>query len=223
MVLAAYRKEATDEQGKIRRAVKSWFVIKKNLSHGPFMRQTMCFKAHDMLRKAHSNENGNCKTILERWYKDEQYRKSLSDIGWTEEQIKQYDALALEDHSYVTAPEKRGRFQNSWKISLIREGIQGPIKQRPEFIEAKQKCIRLYNEHAERTGEANSPIHPSRHDQQYEGLDEYNYTVDPRTRWRFYPSTRSTTSSSSAHWEQHDNWKSNQSWDSWRSSTWTEH
>ena len=35
--------------------------------HGPSMRQTMCFNAHGMLRKARSNKNGSCKTILERW------------------------------------------------------------------------------------------------------------------------------------------------------------
>ena len=80
------------------------------------MRQTMYFKAHDMLRKARSNKNGSCKTILERWYKDDQYRKSLSDIGWTGEQIKQYDAVALEDHSYVATPDERSRYKNSWKI-----------------------------------------------------------------------------------------------------------
>ena len=84
-------------------------VIKKNPSHGarhgPSVRQTMYFKAHDMLRKAHSNKNGNCETILERWYKDDQYRKSLSCVGWTEEQ-KQYDAIALEDHSYVSTTEE---------------------------------------------------------------------------------------------------------------------
>ena len=72
------------------------YVIKKNPTHGarhgPSVRQWMYFKAHEMLRKTRSNKNGNCKTVLETWYKDEQYRMSLSDIGWTEEQIKQYDA-----------------------------------------------------------------------------------------------------------------------------------
>ena len=60
------------------------------------------------------------------------------------------------------------------------------------------------------------------HRQQFKGFEEYNYTVGLRTGWRLYPSTRPTSSSSSAYWEQHDDWKSNQSWDSWRSSTWTE-
>ena len=112
------------------------YVIKKNPSHGarhePSMRQTMYFKAHDMLRKARNSKNGNCKTILERWYKDDQYRKFLSDIGWTEEQIKQYDALAMEHHTYVATPEARGRYKNSWKFSL--DFFQGPVTQRPDFI-----------------------------------------------------------------------------------------
>ena len=35
-------------------------------------------------------------------------KKSLSDEGWTEEKIiKEYDALALEDHSYEAAPARR--------------------------------------------------------------------------------------------------------------------
>ena len=97
--------------------------LKENPSHGarhgPSMRQTMYFKAHDMLRKARSNKNGNCKTLLERWKRDEQYRKSLSDTGWTEEQIKQYDALALEDHFYVATPEERGRKKNSRKYFYL--------------------------------------------------------------------------------------------------------
>ena len=97
------------------------------------MRQTMYFKAQDMLRKARSNKNGNCETVLERRDTFVQYRKSLSDIGWAEDQIKQYDALALEDHSYVASPEERCRYKNSWKISLNREG--------PGFREAKQKCM----------------------------------------------------------------------------------
>ena len=132
-------------------------VIKKNPSHGarhgPSVRQTMYFKAHDVLRKGSNPINDTCKTILERWYKDDKYRKSLSDIGWTEEQIKQYDALASEDHSYVASPEERSHDKKSWKFSLNREGMQGPLNQRPDFFDAKHKCKILYEEHTARTGE----------------------------------------------------------------------
>ena len=63
------------------------YVIKKNQSRGPrhgqSMRHTMYHKAKDMLRRAKHPKNGSCKTILERWYNDAYYQKSLSDEGWT--------------------------------------------------------------------------------------------------------------------------------------------
>ena len=46
-------------------------------------------KTKEMLQKARQPKHGGCKTILERWHKDDKYLKSLSDIGWTEEQILQ--------------------------------------------------------------------------------------------------------------------------------------
>ena len=59
----------------------------------------MYYKAKEMLQKARQPKHGGYRTILERWHNDDKYRKSLSAIGWTEEQIVQYDELALEDHS----------------------------------------------------------------------------------------------------------------------------
>ena len=80
------------------------YLIKKNQSRGPWngqsMRQIMYHGAHDMLRKAKPPMNGSCETILERWYTDADCQKSLSDEDWTEEKIRQYDALALEDQSF---------------------------------------------------------------------------------------------------------------------------
>ena len=77
------------------------YGIKKNPTHsaryGPSIRQCKYYKAHDTLRKARKLKSGGYKTILERWHDDDKYRKSLSDIGWTEEQIIQHDALALVD------------------------------------------------------------------------------------------------------------------------------
>ena len=62
------------------------------------MRWVMCHEARDMLRKP---KRVSEKTVLERWYKDERYSMNLLELGWTEEQIRQYDALALEDHSFL--------------------------------------------------------------------------------------------------------------------------
>ena len=57
-------------------------------------------------------------------------------------------------------------------------------------------------------------------DQQFEGLEEYDYRLEPRTGWRFYPSSRTTHSSPSSHWQQSSDWKWNRSWDSWQTSSW---
>ena len=103
------------------------------------MRQTMYFKAHDMLRKVRSNNNGNSKTILDRWHDNDKRRKSLSDIGWIAEQIFQYDAIVLEDRSYVASWQERSRNEKSWKGSLNAEGIQVPLNQRSDFYRSEAK------------------------------------------------------------------------------------
>ena len=48
--------------------------------HESSMRQCMNYKAHEMLENARKHKNGY-KNILDRWNKDDKYRKSLSDIG----------------------------------------------------------------------------------------------------------------------------------------------
>ena len=74
----------------------------------------MYFQAKEVLQKARQPKHGGSKTILEGWHKEDNYRKSLSDIGWTEEQIIQNDELALEEQERkelvtrkITPVEKR--------------------------------------------------------------------------------------------------------------------
>ena len=101
--------------------------------------------------------------FLERWHKDDRYRKSLSDIGWTEEQINNMTQLHWKIIPTWLELQKAERSPNekSWEISLNREGMQGPMNQRPNSIDAKHKCKRLCDEYVERTGEGNEPIPPA--------------------------------------------------------------
>ena len=163
------------------------YVIKKNQFGGPWhghsMRQIMYHKARDMLRKAKLAKNGSCETFLERWYTDADNQKSSSDEGWTEEKIRQYDALTLENHSYEGTPEESGRWQRNWKI-VLNKGVKGPIRQRPDFREAKHAYRRINKEHVESTGQGNKSIHPAQQrrqnsQQQFDEHEEYDYTVHP--------------------------------------------
>ena len=155
------------------------YVIQRNLTlgakHGASVRQQMYHKANEMLQKARQTKNGGHNTI--------------SKNEWTEEQIIQFDELALEDHSYFATREERDRNEKSWVLKLNEEGDQGPMNQRFDFVEAKREMKRLHDEHVKETSEGNTPIHlvqrsRQRRHQQFEGLGESNYQVDAQTGWR---------------------------------------
>ena len=116
----------------------------------------MYHKARDMLRKAKLPNNGYCQTILERWSQDAKYCADLSEHGWTEEQIRQYDALALEDHTY-DATTGETRLEKNWNIVLNNEGNQGPMRQRPDSREANQAHRQQCKEDAESACEGSNP------------------------------------------------------------------
>ena len=98
-------------------------------------RQVIYHKARDMLRKAKLPKNGSCETILERWHTYSDSKKSISDEGWTEEKIQEYDALTLEDHSCDAPPAVRRRWQRNW-IIILNHGAEGNVRQRLDFREA---------------------------------------------------------------------------------------
>ena len=83
-----------------------------------------------------------------------QYRKSLTEIGWSEEQIIQCDELALEDQPLLQQ-EERDRNEKSWVLKFKKEGGQGPMNHRPDFVEVK----RLHDEHVKEASARSTPIH----------------------------------------------------------------
>ena len=118
------------------------------------------------------------------------------------------------------------RIQNSkhWILTINAEGgIQQSLNQRPDFAQAKRECKRLHDEHLARTQEEYRTIPRcqqirQRRGQQFEGNEEYDYAVDPKTGWRFYKGSRGnlqttssglranlqTASSSPPNWDQTD-------------------
>ena len=119
------------------------YVIKKEsfpwARHGPSVRQCMHHKEYEMLKKVRKHKNGDYKNILDRWHNNDKYRKSLSDIGWTEERIIRDDEIALADHSYVATRQERSRNAKPGKLSLNAEGIQGPLNHRSDFLKRRSK------------------------------------------------------------------------------------
>ena len=212
------------------------YVIKKSLKHcakhGAPERKLMYRKAKETLQKVRQPKHGGYQSLLERWHNDYWLPKFFViqrvDRGAHHPARKTCTGRSL---LYIAAPKERARYEKNSVLSLNKEGVQGPMNQRPDFAEAKQKFKRLHDEYVKETSEGNTPIHPTqrtrqRRNQQIEGLEEYDYQVDPQTGWRTYSSRsrenrrQPTSSSSSTQWEQHDD--RNKSWNSWRSSSWTE-
>ena len=71
--------------------------------------------------------------MLDRWHDDDKYRKSLSDIGWTEEQISQCDAIALEDHSFVATRQEGSRNENILEHFFECTRYSRALNQRSDF------------------------------------------------------------------------------------------
>ena len=112
-----------------------------------------------------------------------------------EEHIKLYDRIALEEHIDVTT--RADRIQNSkhWILTLNAKGPKQSLNQRPDFAQAKREFTRLHDEHLTRTQQQYRDILRSqqirqRKGHQSEGNEEYDYVVDPNTRWRFYKESR---------------------------------
>ena len=156
---------------------------------------------------------------------------SLSEIGWTEEQIVQFDKLALEDHSYTATREERERNEKMWVLKLNKEGPQAPRNQWPDYGEAKREMKRQHDEHVKEISEGIVPLHPEQRlrqhrGQKFQGLAEHHYRIDPQTGWRFHSTepqgnvARQTPSSSTTNWKYQDTWTT-RSWD-WHNSSWSD-
>ena len=111
----------------------------------------MYYMAKEMLQKARQPKHGGYSSILERWRNDYKYRKSLSDVGWTDQHIMLHDRISLENHSYVATRAERIQNSEHWILKLKQDGAQQPLDQRPDFAQAKRDCKRLHDEHMART------------------------------------------------------------------------
>ena len=157
-----------------------------------------------MLKKARQGKHESHPTIPARWYASETYKTSLSLIGCKEKRTMLYDRVALEKHSCTATKSERIQDSKRCMLTLNKEGPQQPLNQRPDFAQAKRECKRLHDEHMARTQQDYRTIPRSqqvrqRKGQAFEGLEEYDYAVDPQTGWRFSKESRGKLGST--HWK----------------------
>ena len=98
--------------------------------------------------------------IHDRFLRDPVYRESQLAIGWKEQQCKEWDELAQEDHTYRLTPEELRRYQGQWYLTLNKAGKNGLMKLRSEFRAAVLMKNRLHHESGEQVEE---PIDPDQY------------------------------------------------------------
>ena len=148
-----------------------------------------------MLKKERQKKHGRHPTILSRWYASESYINSLYAIGGENNHIILHGRVALEKHIYVATKSERIRNSKHWILTINAEGPQQPLNQQPDFAQARRECKRLHDEHLARTQQEKRPIPRSqqvrqRNGQQFEGIEEYDKSVDPEAGWRFHKGSR---------------------------------
>ena len=153
--------------------------------------------------------------MLARWHSHYKYINSLTRIGWTEPDIMLFDSIALGNHSYVATRAERIRNSEHWILKLNQDGAQQPLnrlcssERRMQDIITRRIMARIQQEY--RTNSRSQEVR-QRKEQTFEGIEECDCAVDPRTCWRFFQPART----SSTNWE-HNNWTT-KSWNSWHSS-----
>ena len=97
------------------------------------------------------------------------------------------DRFALENHSHIATKAERIRNSTHWILTLNEGGAQQPSHQRTWLYSREKRMQDI----ARRThGKPRSQQIRQRKAQAFEGIEEYDYAVDPRTGWRFFQESR---------------------------------
>ena len=187
------------------------YVIKKSPTHGARHGKTevqreyyLAWNAWKRCCKKVDSKGEHFTGIHDRFLRDPIYRESQLAIGWTEEDCKEWDELAQQDHSYTLIQEEYKRYNTNWYISLNSSGKNGPMKHRSDYKAAVIKKNRLHQESGETIQEF---IHPGQQQRRRPGNDIFSEDyrssarVDQHTGWSYWPS-------SSSWWQESDwSWK----------------
>ena len=125
--------------------VRSWSLLYPELLHqeGPTT-WSQVRKERKLIENTtlQINSQKKCKkrqflSIHDRFIRDTWFRKTMLELGRTEEVIREMDKLANEDHTHIATEEEVNVYRSNW---WIRSNFVGsdtmPIRHRPDFKEA---------------------------------------------------------------------------------------
>ena len=93
------------------------------------------------------SRGGNFTGVHDGFPTDPIYRESQLAIGWTEQECKEMDELAKENHTYCLTAEEKRRYQNQWYFTLNKSGKNGPMNLDQIFeLLSKSKIVYTTNQ-----------------------------------------------------------------------------
>ena len=114
-------------------------VARSGLFDGRIGSLVVCALSGELERQS---KHGGHPTILARWYAQEGYRRSLAEHNIGEKEIMLYDRIALERHDFTATRADRLQNAKHWILRLNADGPQRPLRQRPEFVDALEQCLK---------------------------------------------------------------------------------
>ena len=104
-------------------------MIKKGLCHGARHGKTeeqkvyhIAWNAWKRCCKRVDSQAERFKGIHDRFLRDQIYRESQLQIGWTEQKCKEMNELAKQNHTYHLSTEEFKRYQGQWYLTVNKSG-----------------------------------------------------------------------------------------------------
>ena len=121
------------------------FYIRKGRPHGHrYGKKEGCKEFHTAKQLQKRCRKKQYENIHDRFIRDTSFRKTMIELGRSEEVIFEMDRLASEDHSHIATKEEIDVYRGNWWIrSSLVDSDTMPMRRRPDFKKALSTLHRL--------------------------------------------------------------------------------
>ena len=138
------------------------FYIRKGRPHGHrYGKKEGCEEFHTAKQLQRRCRKKHCENIHDRFIRDKFFRKTMIELGRSEEIILEMDRLASEDHSHVATQEEIDVYRGNWWIrSNVVNFDTMPTRRQPDFKKALSTLHRFKNRRTRRTMKIGHKVPP---------------------------------------------------------------
>ena len=187
-------------------------------------RQVMFYRTKQMLKHAKQKKHGSHPTILSRWYAQEKVPRFVGKARYRRKRSHAFRSHRSWKTRLYSSESWAVAERQTWILRLNADGPQKPLRQRPQFAAALKQCLKMQDAHLAEMQRSLRPIRPEhqqrqRQNQQFEGGENFDCTVDRKTGWRFHRGPRGNPPAASSSSSSTMQWPTSQrqtSWSSWQ-------